>query len=189
MAKYNWKLVLTLLVLFMGERCNCMCLLQKNIVEIPRSEYPRPQFERADWLCLNGQWEFEIDSGDSGLERGLLKRSLNSKIIVPFCPESKLSGVENTDFMNAVWYRKIVTIPADWTGKDVLLHFQAVDYDTTVWVNAKEVARHTGGWTGFECNLTSIVEPGKRSFHRCSRTRFQRQYEKAAWRKAVCRIC
>ncbi len=130
-------------------------------VNIPRSEYPRPQFERADWLCLNGQWEFEIDSGDSGLERGLLKRALNGKIIVPFCPESELSGIGNTDFMNAVWYRKVVTIPAEWAGKDVLLHFQAVDYETTVWVNEKEVARHTGGWTGFECNLAGIAEAGK----------------------------
>ena len=58
-------------------------------MSIPRSEYPRPQFVRSDWLCLNGEWEFEIDPGDSGLERGLLERQLEGKITVPFCPESR----------------------------------------------------------------------------------------------------
>ena len=65
-------------------------------------EYPRPQFARQDWLCLNGAWQFEIDQGDSGLERGLLTRTLAGRINVPFCPESQLSGVENNDFLEAV---------------------------------------------------------------------------------------
>ena len=128
---------------------------------IPRSEYPRPQFKRKDWLCLNGQWEFEIDHGDTGFERGILDRCLNGKIIVPFCPESELSGVHNTDFMNSVWYRKVVRIPSEWKGRKVLLHFQAVDYETTVWVNGVETARHTGCWSGFECDLEKIAEPGQ----------------------------
>jgi beta-galactosidase/beta-glucuronidase len=130
-------------------------------VGIPRSEYPRPQFVRQDWLCLNGQWEFETDPGDSGFERGVQNRSLKDKIIVPFCLESKLSGIGNTDFMNAVWYRRIVTIPAAWKGRKVLLHFQAVDYETTVWVNGKEVARHTGGFSGFDCDLEGVAEAGQ----------------------------
>src|SRR5688572_1268342 len=109
---------------------------------IPRPEYPRPQFVRADWLCLNGEWEFEIDGGDSGLERGLVDRPLESRITVPFCPESELSGVGNVDFMPAVWYRREVRIPTEWAGRVVLLHFQAVDHDTTVWVNGVEVGRH-----------------------------------------------
>ena len=74
-------------------------------MSLPRPEYPRPQFVRSEWLCLNGEWEFEIDAGDSGSERGLKDRELTGKIIVPFCPESALSGVEHKDFMNAVWYR------------------------------------------------------------------------------------
>ena len=128
-------------------------------MKIPRSEYPRPQFVRPDWLCLNGEWEFEIDAGDSGLDRGLLTCPLAQKITVPFCPESSLSGIGVTDFMNAVWYRKRVTIPEAWKGRRVLLHFQAVDYDATVWVNGSEVARHRGGFTPFSCELP--VEAGQ----------------------------
>jgi len=128
---------------------------------IPRPEYPRPQFVRADWLCLNGPWEFEIDQGDSGLERGLLERPLSGTINVPFCPESALSGVGCTDYMDAVWYRRQAEIPAEWAGRDVLLHFQAVDYDATVWVNGVEVMRHRGGFTPFTCDLRGVASPGE----------------------------
>ncbi|MBT7166438.1 MAG: beta-galactosidase, partial [Victivallales bacterium] len=122
-------------------------------MSIPRSEYPRPQFVRDQWLCLNGEWQFEIDHGDSGLERGLRDRELDQRILVPFCPESELSGIEHVDFMAAVWYRREVAVPVDWQGKDVLLHFQAVDYDATVWVNGQEVARHRGGFAPISCDL------------------------------------
>jgi len=129
-------------------------------MDIPRPEYPRPQFVRADWLCLNGEWQFEIDAGDSGLERGLVERDLRDRIVVPFCPESPLSGIHHTDFMNAVWYRRTVTIPETWAGRRVLLHFQAVDYDATVWVNGVEVGRHRGGFTPFTCDLHGVASPG-----------------------------
>src|SRR4051794_29286404 len=102
---------------------------ESSCMSIPRPEYPRPQFVRSEWLNLNGEWEFEIDQGDSGLERGLLQRELKDRILVPFCPESSLSGIEQTDFMLAVWYRRTVTIPEQWAGQRILLHFQAVDYD------------------------------------------------------------
>ncbi len=120
---------------------------------VPRPEYPRPQFVRPDWLNLNGQWQFEIDPGDSGLERGLLTRELANTILVPFAPESSLSGVHQTDFLNAVWYRRQVNVPPAWAGRRLLLHFQACDYDTTVWVNGQEVGRHRGGYTPFTCDL------------------------------------
>lgn len=120
---------------------------------MPRPEYPRPQCARPDWLCLNGEWQFEIDPGDSGLERGLLHRELKDRIQVPFCPESSLSGIGNTDFLNAVWYRRTVTLPAAWSGRRVLLHFQAVDHDATVWVNGQESGRHRGGFTPFSVEL------------------------------------
>ncbi len=118
-------------------------------MEVPRSEYPRPQFVREEWECLNGVWEFEIDYGDSGLDRGLLTKPYSSQIIVPFCPESKLSGVEHTDFMEAVWYRKKTVVPTDWQGKLIWIHFGAVDYDATVWINGREAGRHRGGFTSF----------------------------------------
>ena len=128
---------------------------------VPRPEHPRPQFQRDDWLCLNGQWQFEIDPGDTGLERGLRDRDLAQAITVPFCPESKLSGIEHVDFMNAVWYRREVEVPSDWAGRRVLLHFQAVDYDATVWVNGVEVGRHRGGFTPFTCDLGRAAKPGE----------------------------
>src|SRR5262245_49621225 len=124
---------------------------------IPRREYPRPQFARADWLCLNGEWQFEIDSGDSGLERGLVERELTGRITVPFCPESELSGVGNTDFLEAVWYRRAIAIPSEWAGRRVLLHFQAVDYDATVWADGAEIGRHRGGFTPLTCELPGDV--------------------------------
>jgi len=115
---------------------------------------------RENWMNLNGTWGFEIDAGDSGVERGLTTRELNSEILVPFAPESALSGVGHVDFMEAVWYRRTVTIPQEWAAHNVLLHFGAVDHDATVWVNGVEVARHRGGFTPFTADLGGVVEPG-----------------------------
>src|SRR5512145_1796940 len=119
----------------------------KDQDQLPRPEYPRPQFVREDWLCLNGVWQFEIDIANTGLERGLNRKELANQITVPFCPESRLSGIGNTDFLKSVWYRREVPIPPDWAGRRVLLHFGAVDEEATVWVNGVEVARHRGGFT------------------------------------------
>jgi len=129
---------------------------------IPRPEYPRPQFVRQNWLCLNGPWECEIDSGDSGYERKLYQADkLSGEILVPFCPESELSGIGNVDFLNAVWYRRAVGIPRAWAGRKVLLHFGAVDYDAIVWANGQEVGRHRGGYAPFTCDLEGIAAPGE----------------------------
>ena len=128
---------------------------------VPRPEHPRPQFVRPDWLNLNGIWQFEIDRGDSGRERGLVSRELAGEILVPFCPESSLSGVGDTDFLTAVWYRRTVEVPAAWAGRRLLLHFQAVDHDTTVWVGGVEVGRHRGGFTGFTVDITDAAAAGE----------------------------
>ncbi|MEQ7004698.1 sugar-binding domain-containing protein [Actinopolymorpha sp. B17G11] len=125
--------------------------------DCPRPEYPRPQFVRPDWLNLNGPWQFEIDRGDTGLERRLAERDLGSEITVPFCPESELSGIGDVDFLHAVWYRRTIQVPDSWAGRTVLLHFQAVDYDTTVWADGVEVARHRGGWTPFTADLGQVA--------------------------------
>ncbi|HUR01695.1 MAG TPA: glycoside hydrolase family 2 TIM barrel-domain containing protein [Nonomuraea sp.] len=128
---------------------------------IPRPEHPRPSLMRTDWLNLNGGWQFEIDAGDSGLERGLLERELSGRITVPFAPETELSGVANVDFMEAVWYRRTVRVPGAWSGRTVLLHFGAVDHDATVWVNGREVVRHRGGFTPFTADVTGVAVPGE----------------------------
>ncbi|MDX6320884.1 MAG: hypothetical protein QOF52_742 [Propionibacteriaceae bacterium] len=130
-------------------------------LDVPKPEYPRPQMVRDRWLCLNGTWQFEIDRGDSGLERGLRSRDLRSEILVPFAPESEASGIGKVDFLTAVWYRRTVQVPSDWAGDTILLHFGAVDHDATVWVNDVEVARHRGGFTPFQADLSGVVNAGE----------------------------
>ncbi len=129
----------------------------------PRPEYPRPQMAREHgWMNLNGEWEFEIDHGRSGRARKLQKASqLSGKITVPFCPESKLSGVEYTDFMAAVWYRKQVAIPEHWMGQRILLHIGACDYHTWVYIDGIEVGTHVGGYTPFTFDITEYLEEGE----------------------------
>ena len=126
---------------------------------IPRSEHPRPDRKRESWLCLNGEWDFEIDNALVGLERKFYEReSLEGKITVPFSPESVLSGVGHTDFMNAVWYRKAIEIPSEWENKRVILHIDACDHTTTVFVNGKQVgAPHKGGYISFSYDITKYL--------------------------------
>ena len=131
-------------------------------VKIPRPEHPRPDFERSNWLNLNGKWEFEIDPGNSGAARGLSGgKKLAQQIVVPFCPESPLSGIQNRDFMHVVWYRKQVILPASFRGKRVLIHFGAVDYDSTLWVNGVEIGSHRGGYVQFSFDITHALKNGK----------------------------
>ncbi|MEG2316315.1 MAG: beta-galactosidase, partial [Clostridia bacterium] len=129
---------------------------------IPRPEYPRPQFVREGWMNLNGRWQFEIDNGNTGESRGLVhKEKLDSEILVPFCPESELSGVQHTDFMAAVWYRRSFTLPAEALGKRVILHFGAVDYRCKAWVNGKLVGENEGGYHSFSFEITSALCTGE----------------------------
>lgn len=129
-------------------------------MSIPRPEHPNPQFEREDWINLNGEWQFEYDFGISGRDRKFYERkSLDSKIIVPFCPESVLSGIGNTDFLNCVWYLKNVEIPS--TDKNVILHFGAVDYESYIYINHKEVYHNIGGFVGFDIDITNYVNKGE----------------------------
>ena len=128
-------------------------------MEIPRNEYPRPQFVRKDWRNLNGEWEFEIDNAMVGKEKEFyLRGSLNQTITVPFCPESKLSGIEHKDFMYCVWYRRELEIPREWAGKEIILHFGAVDYFATVYINGQKVCEHKGGYTCFSANITKYLK-------------------------------
>jgi hypothetical protein len=129
--------------------------------EIPRPEHPRPDLCRDDewWLNLKGTWQFEIDRPVSGEARGLAGgRDLAGEILVPFCPESRLSGIGERDFHNSVWYRRLLEVPDRWRGRRVLLHVGACDYLTTVWLNGREMGRHEGGYTPFAVELTDALK-------------------------------
>ncbi|MGW3992650.1 glycoside hydrolase family 2 protein [Amycolatopsis sp. NPDC004772] len=115
-------------------------------------EYPRPQLTRPRWLNLNGVWEYAgwPSSPDEPRPSGYAER-----ILVPFPPESALSGIRRRD--EVLWYRRLFEVPADWRGSRVLLHFGAVDQTAKVWVNNQLVATHEGGYTAFSADVTDVL--------------------------------
>ena len=128
----------------------------------PRAEYPRPQFERADWVNLNGEWSFALDLSDSGRDRNFYNsKGFEQRITVPFAPESKLSGIGYTDFINSVWYQRMIQIPSAWQGKRVKLNFGAVYYESEVYIDGRFVGRHYGGSDSFAFDITDFVSDGK----------------------------
>ena len=135
---------------------------QQSSAQTPRPEYPRPQFERAEWKNLNGTWTYSFDFGRTGSEKDWQNsKGFDGKITVPFCPESQLSGVGYTDFINTLWYQRTIEVPADWAGKNILLHFGAVDYKATVYVDGNRVGIHYGMGSSFEMDITKFVQAGK----------------------------
>ena len=113
-----------------------------------RPEHPRPDFERSQWMTLNGKWDFGFDE------------KFGRNITVPFCWESELSGISKKGETTG-WYRKTFTIPSDWKGKHAWLHFDAVDEEAQVWVNGKEIGTHHGGYSPFEFDLNNVAKPGE----------------------------
>lgn len=137
-------------------------------MNIYRKEYPNPQFERFQWQNLNGEWDFGFKKAAVGFKfsddekRAVKYHDENDypyKINVPFCVESKLSGIGNTDFVNLAWYRKKVNIHKN--GGRIFLHIGAADYLTTVLVNAKPAGRHSGGYTSFKFDITDLAVDGE----------------------------
>ncbi|MBR4996091.1 MAG: beta-glucuronidase [Alistipes sp.] len=129
--------------------------------QMPRAEYPRPQMEREAWVNLNGEWSYTLDLVKTGWERNLKdSKGFDGKIVVPFAPESKLSGVEHKEFIPCIWYQREITIPAAWEGKDVLLNFGAVYYESEIYVDGKFVERHFGGSDSFSVDITRFVKAG-----------------------------
>lgn len=128
-----------------------------------REEYPNPQWERKNWQCLNGVWKFDFDNGKSAVARKLYENTelLTKEIIVPFCHESRLSGIGYTDFIPAVVYSREINIKKEQLEGRIILHFGAVDYLSVVYVNSEEVCRHSGGYTPFEIDITDVVHEGK----------------------------
>lgn len=132
------------------------------MINIPRPEHPNPQFQRKEWLNLNGKWNFQIDKSKSGLEQKFYEpqTKFDRTINVPFCPESVLSGVEYKDFMAAVWYSREFTVPEKYKNLRTILHFGAVDYKATVYVNGQKVGSHKGGYISFEFDITDFLTDG-----------------------------
>lgn len=131
-------------------------------MSIPRPEHPRPQFVRDSWLSLNGPWTCHFDQGKSGLERGLQhSQGFEQPVMVPFCPESRLSGIGHTDFIECLWYHRKLEIPAEWENQLVLLHFGAVDYECFVYIDGQEACHHIGGLTSFTADISSYAQAGK----------------------------
>jgi beta-galactosidase/beta-glucuronidase len=141
----------------------CLLTLSVNLQaqELPRPEYPRPQFVRSEWINLNGVWTYSFDPGNSGKERGYLdSEGFKEKIIVPFCPESKLSGVGYTDFIKHMWYQRKLDIPSSWDGKDVMINFGGVDFTCEAYIDSQFVGTHSGGTSAFSFDISKFVKPG-----------------------------
>ncbi|HUV64786.1 MAG TPA: hypothetical protein VMW24_12875, partial [Sedimentisphaerales bacterium] len=138
--------------------------------QIPRPEHPKPQFQRDTWMNLNGQWNFAFDFNEVGVERGWAKdpSGFDKKITVPFCPESKLSGIQYTGFIPAVWYHRTFTVPGQWDKERIFLHFGAVDYDCRAWVNGTAVGRHYGGSASFCFEISAALRQGQNDLVVCA---------------------
>ncbi len=130
---------------------------------IHRTEHPKPQFMRENWLNLNGIWQFEKDPSVSGDKRGYANPDItfSQKINVPFCMESKLSGIGDTDFSNSVWYKRDIEITEDNLENLVFLHFGAVDYEAILYINGQYVGNHKGGYVSFKFDITKYLVVGK----------------------------
>ncbi len=117
-------------------------------------EYPRPQLVRKDWQNLNGLWDYAVTPKEAPAPE-----KYEGKILVPFPFESALSGVmKRVDDKSRLWYRRTFSVPKDWSGKRLLLHFGAVDWEAAVWVNGKKLGDHQGGYDPFTFDVTDALK-------------------------------
>lgn len=124
--------------------------------KMPWNVYPRPQLKRAQWMNLNGLWDYAVRGLDS-----TEPSAFDGKILVPYPIESSLSGVGRTLTKdNILWYSRTFTVPAAWKGKNVRVNFGAVDWKAEVFVNGVSVGSHTGGYAPFSFDITSALKSG-----------------------------
>jgi beta-galactosidase/beta-glucuronidase len=131
---------------------------------IPRSEYPRPILERDSFQCLNGEWDFAFDDNNRGLSEKWFEggnESFNKKIIVPFTYLCELSGINNQDFHDVVWYRRKVEFERKIPKSRFILHFGAIDHEADIWIDSYHICHHEGGNTPIEVDVTDEVAEGK----------------------------
>ena len=128
---------------------------------IPLPEHPRPDFQRAEWLNLNGRWRFAFDAKDAGIKAGWPNDGLppGHEIVVPFSWGSALSGVP--DSANIGWYARSITVPNGWRGRRVFLVFGASDWRTSAWLDGHELGEHQGGYTPFSFELSRFLRAGQ----------------------------
>jgi beta-galactosidase/beta-glucuronidase len=117
--------------------------------------YPRPQLARSEWTSLNGAWDFAVDP--EGRRQTAAEITWTHQIQVPFAPEAPASGVTPPAFFHACWYRRRIAVPDLSDGKRCFLHFGAVDYESTVWINGRFAGTHRGGYTPFSIDLTRVT--------------------------------
>jgi len=120
--------------------------------------YPRPQLRRERWTSLNGVWDFAADHGRAWHRPADV--TWTERIRVPFSPESDASGIGRSEYLAACWYRRRCEVPAPRHNERWMLHFGAVDYDATVWIDGVCLGQHQGGYTPFSFDVTAVVASG-----------------------------
>jgi beta-galactosidase/beta-glucuronidase len=134
---------------------NTAAELLPDDLDFTRHGYPRPQLRRESWLSLNGEWEFMLDPPGTCFSPRDVK--WDRTIVVPFAPETIQSGIHDTGFYKACWYRRQLPLPELQNGQRLLLHFGAVDYSATVWIDGVIAGKHEGGYTPFTVDLTHFA--------------------------------
>lgn len=130
---------------------------------VPFSEYPRPQLQRDDWMCLNGKWDYTGGKDVANTLDPKEQIAFNNKvekIMVPYCPESVLSGIQRPQEIN-MWYRRNFEIPFAWKNKQVIIHFEAVAHQATLFVNGHKAGTHAGSYDAFSFDITPYLVSGK----------------------------
>jgi beta-galactosidase/beta-glucuronidase len=163
MTKKLFLLVFLIIIQFPHLRSGGYCFAQTNLQtpwasKVDKNnvlgEYPRPMMVREKWQNLNGEWEFQEAKETDKVP---FNQNLKDKILVPFAWESQLSGIRKQFESNRAWYRRSFSIPKDWDGQKILLHFDAIDWQSTIYVNGQCVGTHKGGYDAFSFDITSFL--------------------------------